>query len=254
MLVITRLNSPRLDCKVARIWLVFQQQFRWCSIWPPACHDRRTQMSTYLFSSFSKKTKAAFTHQTITKGETLFREGDRAEQVYLVETGCIRLVVYPHESKELVLYRARDGEAFAEDQLVNELYTYTAIADKPTSLVVAVKSDVMREFSHDHIVARSFLQCICRRYYQLRVNFERIGIKSAADRVMHLLKSLEQDRTEININGRIKSLSRDLNLTHEAMYRALRELEDLGLIEREEGVIRLTKVDEKQNDEHNAIE
>ena len=43
----------------------------------------------------------------------------------------------------------------------------------------------------------------------------------------------------IDLSGKIKSLSDDLNLTHEATYRALRELEEAGAIKRNNGIVEI---------------
>lgn len=200
-------------------------------------------MTTYLFNAFSEETKNTLGCCTLDKGETLFRQGELATRLYLVKTGCVRLVVCPSPNKELVLYRAKDEEAFAEEHLVHETYTYSAIADQKTELVYVEKEVVLSEFSSSLSTARSFMSCVCGRYYQLRVNFERVGISPASERVLHLLKTLAKESSELDLSGKIKSYAQDLNLTHEAVYRALRDLENQQIIQRVDGKLRLIKQD-----------
>lgn len=166
-------------------------------------------------------------------------EGTQAESIFLVQSGCVRLVVFPDEGKQLVLYRARSGEAFAEEHLSFDQYSYRAIADEPTDLQVIPKGAILKEIYGDPVVAQKFINCLCGRYYQLRINFERLGIKSAKARVLHLLKTMQHLRPVLDLTGKIKSLSQDLNLSHEATYRALRELEDSGQIRRDNGQIEI---------------
>jgi CRP-like cAMP-binding protein len=200
-------------------------------------------MSTFSFNIFSEAVQQQVRRQTYAANEMVFSEDSPAEAIFLVETGCVRLVVFPQDGKQLVLYRARSGETFAEEHLALEKYAYRAVTDEPTILHFVSKGVLLNDINTNPVIARRFIECISGRYYQLRMNFERLGISSAKDRVLHLLKTFGIQRgPEIDLAGKVKSLSDDLNLTHEAMYRALRELERDGLIRRDGGVIKICEI------------
>ncbi len=197
-------------------------------------------MSTFNFNIFSAEVQRQVRRINLEVNETLFLEESKVESIYKVETGCVRLVVFPQDGKQLVLYRARDGEAFAEEHLARDHYSYRAIADKKTTLQSISKQLLLDDISSNPDVAKRFLMCLSGRYYQLRTNFERLGISSARARVLHMLESLAKETSgPIHVLGKIKSLSDDLNLTHEATYRALRELENDGVIARKDGYIEI---------------
>ncbi len=200
-------------------------------------------MSTFSFNTFSDAVRNQVRRQTYNVNETVFSEGATVESIFLVEEGCVRLIVFPQDGKQLVLYRARCGETFAEEHLTLEKYSYRAVTDEPTTLHFVPKAAILNDLRTNPEVATRFIKCISSRYYQLRINFERLGIASAKARVLHWLNTLSlREGQDIDLTGKLKSLSDDLNLTHEAMYRALRELERDGAIQRDSGVIKICEI------------
>lgn len=200
-------------------------------------------MSTFSFKIFSDAVQRQVLRSAYAENEMVFSEESTAKNVYLVESGCVRLVVFPQEGKQLVLYRAKMGETFAEEHLAMEKYSYRAVTDEPTVLQSVSKAALLNDINVNPSIAVKFIECISTRYYQLRTNFERLGIASAKNRVLHLLKTMcVQQGPVIDLTGKLKSLSDDLNLTHEAMYRALRELEQEGTIQRDHGVIEICEI------------
>ncbi len=172
---------------------------------------------------------------TLNRDEVLFSMGSPVERVYQVIRGSVRIVAYPHDGKPLVLFRAIPGDVFSEDHLLDDHYRYSAIAMEETVIASICRDALIRELENDPQRFQQYFSCLCRRFHQLRSNFERIAIPEAKRRVLNLLRSLatSDDRWRpIALRGTIKSYADDLNLTHEAIYRALRKLEAEGTISR----------------------
>ena len=200
-------------------------------------------MSTFSFNIFSDTIQGRVHRRKLSKNETVFLEGAEVESIYFVEQGCVRLVVFPQEGKQMVLYRARTGEPFAEEHLTLARYSYRAVADEGSIIQSISKQLLLDDVYTNPEVARRYIGCISSRYYQLRTNFERLGISSAKARVLHLLNTMNcEGIPAIDLDGKIKSLSDDLNLTHEATYRALRELEEGGAIKRNNGIVEICQI------------
>ncbi len=199
-------------------------------------------MSKFEFNTFSDLVRSHVEQQVVKPGEVLFLENSPVERFYFCKEGCIRLEVFPQKNKAVVLYRARDGETIAEEHLILEKYGYRAVADRVSIVESVPKSLMLDDIRTNPVVAKNFIYCLAKRNVQLRINFERLGIKSAKERVLHFLRGLAiQNPGPLDLSGKLKGLSGDLNLTHEAMYRALKELEQEGLISRKSGRISLLK-------------
>jgi CRP-like cAMP-binding protein len=81
---------------------------------------------------------------------------------------------------------------------------------------------------------------LARQLRTVRTRVERLSLKSASERVRHLLVSEGRGpRREVKVQGTLKDLARSLGLTHEALYRTLATLEREGVIERDGMVLRL---------------
>ena len=175
-------------------------------------------------------------------GNILFTEGSAADSLFFVETGCVRLVVHPHDGKQLVLHRARDGELFAEDHLVRSTYSFTAIADKRTVLRSVDRNSLLNYITKNTAGLMLYLQSASDRYNQLRMNYERLGLPSAKAKVLQMLVTMtDGGKRTIDLTGRFKTLAADLNLTHETMYRALTALEQQDAIHRNDGLVSIVQ-------------
>ena len=175
-------------------------------------------------------------------GEVLFEEGAKVESFYVCESGCVRLEVLPNRDKPIVLYRAKANEAFAEEHLILDAYSYRGVIDEDSVLLSAPKTAILNDIRSDPIIGQRYIYCLSQRNLQLRVNFERLSIKSAKERVFHFLKTKESlNPGPQDFSGKLKSYSDDLNLTHEAMYRALKDLEEEGRICRNDGIVEIIK-------------
>lgn len=196
---------------------------------------------TFCYSIFNETVTKRVRKKHAEPGEVLFLEGRPVKHIYHLIKGEVKLIVQPETHRQLVLYRVMEGEVFCIDHLVCPEYNYTAIAVTRSELEVVAVEHVIRDVREDSEVALRLIRCVSDRHYQLRVNFERLGIQSASRRVLHLLQTMAHHlgSTLIDVAGQLKGLADDLNLTHEAVYRALRELEEQGSIRREKGLIQL---------------
>lgn len=173
-------------------------------------------------------------------GEILFEKGAKVAHFFFCQSGCVRLEVFPEKRKPVVLYRARADEAFAEEHLVLEEYSYRGVADEDSVVLMVPRQAILDDVRSNPDVAFRYIDCLAKRFLQLRINFERLGIKGAKQRVMHLLQTLSmRSEPPLDLSGKIKSLSDDLNLTHEATYRALRDLENDGVLKRSDGMFEI---------------
>ena len=71
---------------------------------------------------------------------------------------------------------------------------------------------------------------------------ELIAIKSAEERLMMWLQwqvSQQTGRNTLDFEGRMGSISSDLGLSREAVYRAFKSLEDKGKLTRDHGLVTL---------------
>ena len=193
-------------------------------------------------SSVPAALRALCTRVRYERGQTVFRSGSATHSVYYVESGAVRLVRYGRAGEEVVLHDARAGEFFAEASLHSSRYHCDAVVSEPCELLRCPAAALRQLLETDADFAAQWLSLLSRQLRSLRSRVERLSLRSAAERVRHLLVSEGRGpRHEVVVEGTLKDLARRLGLSHEALYRTLATLEREGVIEREGPVLRLLR-------------
>lgn len=75
---------------------------------------------------------------------------------------------------------------------------------------------------------------------RLRLQSERLSMKSVKDRVLHLIHT-EGKNGKYQVNTGLKSLASELGVTHEALYRTLASLEKTCTLIRKDSFLELSE-------------
>lgn len=162
-------------------------------------------------------------------GEHLFRIGDSVHAVFTVINGEVRLIRRDQNGKEVVLQRSRQG-FFAEASLNSKAYHCDAVAAE-TSTLLRFPAQAFRSALNDDAGFRdAWMSHLAREVRKLRAQCERLSLHSAADRVLHYLESEGSDGCVVLTQTR-KAWAAELGLSHEALYRTLRKLQDAAIVE-----------------------
>ena len=175
-------------------------------------------------------------------GEAVFRSGDRTHSVYFVQAGAVRLVRYGRAGEEVLLHDSRAGEFFAEASLDSARYHCDAIASEQSRLLQFPSAVFNQLLDHDREFARHWISLLARQLRTVLARVERLSLKSASERVLHLLMSEGRGPAcEYRLPGTAKDLARQLGLTHEALYRTLAAMERERVLERNGPILRLVR-------------
>lgn len=174
----------------------------------------------------------------------LFHRGDRTRNMYGLLSGSARLLRYTVDGAPITLHRAKPGGFFAEASLFASAYHCDGEASAGSVLAVFPKSAVLTIMEQDAGFARAFCQHMARQVQGLRSNLELRGIRSAEERIMAALSlKLGDGECRMVLPGTWKEFAEDVGLTHEALYRALRRLEDAGRLRRDGSTVWLKGAD-----------
>lgn len=179
---------------------------------------------------------ASYRH--LSNEQALFRQGELASAIFMVETERVKLVRYLNSGTEVCLHVARAGESFAESALFSETYHCDAIAEIPSCIAVYPKQVVLQLLESRPEFALNFTARLTKQIQSLRTQLELRDIHSARDRTLQYLILLTEPRQPtpkqptIMFDRPLKDVASDIGLTHEAFYRALAQLEQEGYIKR----------------------
>lgn len=172
---------------------------------------------------------------------TLFRQGDEATAIYLVESGRLRLERRTSDGRLVVIHTARPGEFFAEASLFATTYHCDAVAAEPCRVRRYPKAEVLAALRADPDAAFRFLGMVARQLQELRQRLELRNVRSAQERVRLFLALHAGPDGTVAVPGALQDIAADIGLTREALYRALAALEHKGVIARQGTRIRLRK-------------
>lgn len=177
--------------------------------------------------------QTAITYTDLAVGQLLFSQSDRAQAIFVVEMGRLRLERSTQEGKTIVFQVARGGETFAESALFVDSYGCDAVAEV-RSRVIAYPTQSLRAALREHPdLAENFIEQLVKKTHSLKSSLELRSIRSARDRVLHYLQARAQpNETVVNFDRPLKYVAGDLGLTPEGFYRTLARLEREGVIAR----------------------
>lgn len=182
---------------------------------------------------------AAGRRRSLHPGEVLFRQGDPADRVFLIEGGQVRIVRHLASGEAAVLHTGRPGELFAEGALFAARYQCDGVAAEAAMVTACAKEDILAAFAGSPGLALELLERVTRQLHAARALVELRGVRSACERVLRHLRLRADANGAVGIEGRLLDMAAELGLTHEAYYRALAALARQGAIRRGAGRIHL---------------
>jgi len=178
--------------------------------------------------------------ETFNVDHVLFHRGDATHHMYGVTHGQAHLRRITREGAEIIVHRAQGGELFAEAALFSSHYHCDGIAIAGAKIAVFEKTAMLDLMQRDGAFAVMFCQRMAGQVQRLRSNIELRAMRSAEDRIMAALSlRLGERDTHYELPGTWKGFAQEIGLTHEALYRALKRLEQSKRLKREGRSIQL---------------
>jgi CRP-like cAMP-binding protein len=171
------------------------------------------------------------------RGKRLFATGARPSWMHFVHAGEVVLHRLSEDGEAVVLQRVRQG-LVAEASLLSARYHCDAVAATDTTLARVPRQAVLDALRDDTAFALRWIGMQGQEVRRLRQQCERLSLNTVEARLMHLLQT-EGGATGIPLDAGLKTLAREIGVTHEALYRCVSALEKRGVLSRGEGRLRL---------------
>ena len=161
--------------------------------------------------------------------ETLFRIGDPIRYVFLVLSGEARLIRLDRNGGEVILQRSRGG-FIAEASLDARAYHCDAVASESTTILAFPAGAFRSALEEDSTFRRAWQSQLAKEVRKLRAQCERLSLHNAADRIINFIESEGTDGV-LTLTQSRKSWASELGLSHEALYRTLRRMQDDDMLD-----------------------
>ena len=201
-------------------------------------NDEQIKFNSPLKSLLPEAVHALCTHKHLKKGTLLFKTGKKPEWMYFVLSGEVTLERLSQNGDSVVLQRTRHGFV-SEASLQSPKYHCDAVVVANSEIIQIPIKTLADALSTDPAFAGRWINMLNQEVKRLRLQCERLSMKSVKDKVLHLINT-EGQNGKYQVNTGLKSLAGELGVTHEALYRTLAALEKSKTIRREEGLLVLT--------------
>lgn len=166
------------------------------------------------------------------KGQRIFRFGNEVDAVYRVVDGEVCLTRFSPEGAEIVLYRARENDFFAEAALFGTHYHCDAICTRSGHCIRLPVEALRHCLANNPGFTMEWVATLSQNLRQQRAAQERLGLKSLRMRVIHYMVDRGKEG-RVELNQPIIRWAVELGASHEALYRTLAEMEREGILQRQ---------------------
>jgi len=134
---------------------------------PKAAIGKRAGIDPYVATLLSKITVGK-RELNFRKGEKIFAQGDRADSIYFIQSGRIKITVVSTGGKEAVLAMAGPHDFFGEGALVNQsLRVSTATTLEPSTIFRIEKGTMIRSLHEQPELSEKFTALLLTRNINL---------------------------------------------------------------------------------------
>jgi CRP-like cAMP-binding protein len=174
---------------------------------------------------------------SVKKGSLLFQTGKKPELMFFVLSGEVTLERLSQHGDPVVLQRTRYGFV-SEASLQSPKYHCDGRVVANSEIIQIPLSALADALNSDSAFAARWIRMLNQEVKRLRLQCERLSMKSVKDRVLHLIHT-EGKNSQYQVTTGLKLLAGELGVTHEALYRTLAALEQSREIKRENGLLKL---------------
>ncbi|MBE0622590.1 MAG: Crp/Fnr family transcriptional regulator [Burkholderiales bacterium] len=169
------------------------------------------------------------------RGDVLFQQGKKPTRMLFVTRGEVVLQRLGRQGESVVLHRARRGFV-GEASLESPRYHCDAVVTSSGEVIAIPIEAVKQALAADSEFARRWIAMLNREVKRLRAQCERLSLKGVKERLLHLIET-EGQKGSLPMGSGLKSMAAELGVTHEALYRAVAELERSGGLRRQESCL-----------------
>lgn len=188
--------------------------------------------------------KAALSHvsqaRKLAKGNTIVAQDTSSQDIYVLQTGRAKAVIYSEGGHEIHLAEFYAGTLFGEiAALLNMPRTSNVIAHTKAAVDVIPAADFKRLMRQYPELALYMTQLLAKRLQQTSQSLFESHVFTVTQRIYQdlLRKSepyaLDTERQRLTPAPSVTSLSKSLNVTREAASRAVTKLTQQGLVKKQ---------------------
>lgn len=164
------------------------------------------------------------------QGETLFRESEPVQAVYLIHSGSVKLMRWDGEGREQIVGIFGRGEIIWESIFLDgSLYPYTAVCVTDVDLC-RIRRETLQKAVAKTEVACGVIELLSRKLHDANERNRLLATVDPESRLAGFLLYRSSHEASDTVNLRLDDIAGSICLRPETVSRKIRALEDQGLI------------------------
>ena len=187
-------------------------------------------MEKNIISLLNKDEKNLLSIHYFKKNQTIFKEGERCEYVFVIIEGKVEIVSYSFSGKEVIYNTLERNQIFGNNLVFSSdpFYKGDVMSLTDSTIVFIKKEDLLVLLSKNQSFLKEYLKIQSDFGKYLNSQIKLFSIDSAKERFEYYLFI---NKGEIEFKN-ITSLARSLNLKRETLSRLISKLEKENVIKR----------------------
>ncbi len=177
------------------------------------------------------------------KKAEIFSEGDTPTSVFYIKSGNVKTFKSHPEGKELIMNLYKENDFFGfESVLENSSYQESAVALQDSEIVIIPRQDFLTLIYRQRDVSAGFISLLCRKVAEREKQLLNLAYSSVRQRTAEALLKIIQLKDEKDRIGLSRDdLAKIVGTASESVIRVLSDFKDEGLIEIENGKIKVVQ-------------
>jgi len=188
-----------------------------------------------------KPIASAATLRAVPRNGEVLHAGDHTDNIYLILTGSLEVLVSDEEGREVILSMLGPGEFFGEMGAIDDHpRSATVQAVESSELVVITKADFRRCLADNFDVSLYIMRSLVKRLRTADRSIESLALMDVYGRVARLLlekAEIQNGRKVVTRKISRQDIGKMIGASREMVSRVMKELQEKGLIVETEGQI-----------------
>ena len=167
------------------------------------------------------------------RGTLLFETGRSPGSMFFISDGEVALQRIGEDGEIVVLQRTRHG-LVGEASLQSDRYHCDAVVVADANVLRIPRKALLGALTSDIAFAMRWIGMLNKEVRRLRQQCERLSLNTVEARLLHLIRT-EGDTSGLSIGAGLKTVAREMGVSHEALYRCVAALERRGQLTRSDG-------------------
>lgn len=179
-----------------------------------------------------KEIASIINHRNYKKGELVYIAGDEDRNLYIINSGRIKISRISSSGKEQFIRVLSSGEFMGELSIFKPSTTMdNAECLEDTNMCVINNKDLKRILEKYPLISLKIMEELSKRLERAESLIENINLRSVEERLADILLELSDSDGKVELNITKRDLASQIGMSSETLSRKLSAFQELGIIE-----------------------